>query len=192
MRRKAIVAALLGAAVLIALGISAFAMAGGRSHKIQARGGLTGYQEVAALSTSGHGTFEAKINDAGTAFDWKLTFGDLVGTVTQSHIHFGQMSVSGGISIWLCGTATNPGPAGTATCPSPGGTVTGTASAATVVGPSGQGIAAGEFNEILAAIRAGKAYANVHSTTYPVGEIRAQLNSHGQGDQGDQGDDDDD
>jgi hypothetical protein len=45
-----------------------------------------------------------------------------------------------------------------------------------VIGPSVQGITAGEFDEILAAIRAGKAYANVHSTTWPGGEIRGQLN----------------
>jgi hypothetical protein len=188
MRRKTIVAALFGAAVVMALGVSAFAMAGGGGADIKARGGLTGFQEVPVLSTSGHGTFQARINDAGTAFDWRLTFGDLVGNVTQSHIHFGQLSVNGGISIWLCGTAAFPGPAGTAACPTPGGTVTGTASAATVVGPAGQGIAAGEFAEILAAIRAGKAYANVHSTTYPGGEIRAQLSSH----HGDDEDDDDD
>jgi CHRD domain-containing protein len=180
MRRKAIVAALLGAAVLVALAISAFAMAKDGGPKIEARhGGLSGFQEVPVLSTSGHGTFEARINKDDTAFDWTLTYGDLVGNVTQSHIHFGQPGVNGGISIWLCGTAALPGPAGTAPCPTPGGTVTGTASAATVVGPSGQGIAAGEFAEILAAIRAGKAYANVHSTTYPGGEIRAQLSGGG-------------
>ena len=191
MRRKTLVAALLGAAIFVALGITAFAMAGSRGHDIKARGGLTGYQEVPALSTTGHGTFEARVNDAGTAFDWKLTFGDLTGNVTQAHIHFGQLSVNGGISIWLCGTASNPGPAGTAACPTPGGTVTGTATAATVVGPAGQGIAAGEFNEILAAIRAGKAYANVHSTVYTGGEIRAQLSTRGHDDEDDDDDDDD-
>jgi hypothetical protein len=43
-------------------------------------------------------------------------------------------------------------------------------------GALAQGIAAGEFDEILAAIRAGKAYANIHTTTWPAGEIRGQLN----------------
>ncbi len=32
------------------------------------------------------------------------------------------------------------------------------------------------WSEALAAIRAGKAYANVHSTKWPGGEIRGQLN----------------
>ena len=177
MRRKGIVAALLGAAVLMALGISAFAMAGPGSNGIEAIDGLIGYQEVPVLSTTGNGAFAAAVNADDTAFDWTLTYDGLMAPVTQAHIHFGQRSVNGGISIWLCGTATNPGPAGTAPCPTPGGTVTGTATAASVVGPAGQGIAAGEFSEILAAIRAGKAYANVHSSMFPGGEIRGQLNS---------------
>ena len=45
-----------------------------------------------------------------------------------------------------------------------------------MIGPSGQGIAPGEYAELLRAIRAGATYANVHTTKYPAGEIRAQLN----------------
>jgi hypothetical protein len=181
MRRKTIVAALFGAAVVMALGISAFALAGAGSSKIEALDGLVGYQEVPAISTTGGGTFEASVNADDTAFDWTLTYDALTGSVAQAHIHFGQRSVNGGISIWLCGTAASPGPAGTAVCPPPPATVTGTATAADVVGPAGQGIAAGEFAEILAAIRAGKAYANVHSSLFPGGEIRGQLNSKDKG-----------
>ena len=44
-----------------------------------------------------------------------------------------------------------------------------------MTGPAGQGIAPGEYEELLRAIRAGATYANVHSTKYPGGEIRAQL-----------------
>jgi hypothetical protein len=44
-----------------------------------------------------------------------------------------------------------------------------------VVGPTGQGIGPQEFDELLRAIRAGVTYANVHSTTFGGGEIRAQL-----------------
>jgi hypothetical protein len=54
--------------------------------------------------------------------------------------------------------------------------VTGTISAADVgTGSSAQGVAAGEFEEFIAAIRSGNAYANVHSTQSPGGEIRGQL-----------------
>jgi hypothetical protein len=46
------------------------------------------------------------------------------------------------------------------------------------VGPPaapGQGIEPGAFAEIAAAIREGVAYANVHSSKWPGGEIRGQL-----------------
>jgi CHRD domain len=50
--------------------------------------------------------------------------------------------------------------------------VSGKITAADVVGPAGQGIAATEFAEFLAAIKAGATYANVHTTGRTGGEIR--------------------
>jgi hypothetical protein len=46
-----------------------------------------------------------------------------------------------------------------------------------------QGINTGEFDELLRAIRAGKTYANVHSTTWPAGEVRGQIRPAAQHDQ---------
>ena len=42
--------------------------------------------------------------------------------------------------------------------------------------PRAQGIAAGEFDELVDAIRDGFTYANVHSSLSPGGEMRGQLN----------------
>jgi hypothetical protein len=55
------------------------------------------------------------------------------------------------------------------------GTVTGMWTPASVVGPAGQGIAPGEWQELIRALRADAVYANVHSQTYPAGEIRDQV-----------------
>ena len=55
------------------------------------------------------------------------------------------------------------------------GTVTGTIVPAQVLTATGQGINAGEFDEVVRAIRAGAAYANVHSATFGPGEIRGQI-----------------
>ena len=83
--------------------------------------------------------------------------------------------MNGGIVIWLCGTATNPGPAGTQTCPQ-SGTITGTITAANVIAAAAaQQLTAGELDEVIAAIRAGVAYVNVHTAVSPGGEIRGQL-----------------
>ena len=141
---------------------------------------LIGYQEVPSVSTPASGEFNARIARDETSITYELTYGDLIGTVQQSHIHFGQRGVNGSVVIWLCQTTTTPAPATVAAitpfCPQ-SGTVTGTITAANVVaGAAGQQIVAGELAEVIAAIRAGVAYANVHATPLnPGGEIRGQI-----------------
>ena len=44
-----------------------------------------------------------------------------------------------------------------------------------VIGPEAQGIEPGAFAELIAAMRAGHTYANVHSSKWPTGEIRTQI-----------------
>jgi hypothetical protein len=139
---------------------------------------MNSYQEVSTLSTTGNGTLVAELD--GDVIRYTLTFGGLEGgTVTQAHIHLGRRAVNGGIIAWLCGGPVLTGPAGTPTCPQPGGTVSGEIRAAQVVGPTAQGIAPMEFAELVAALRAGAVYANVHTTTYGGGEIRGQVNEKG-------------
>lgn len=136
---------------------------------------LSGYEEdPAALSTTGTGQFRARIDDRDQEITYRLSYAGLEGNVTQAHIHFGGRAQSGGVSVFLCTNLGN-GPAGTQTCPAAPATIAGTLRPADVVGPAGQGIAAGEFAELVAAIRAGTTYVNVHSSKYPAGEIRAQL-----------------
>ena len=94
------------------------------------------------------------------------------GVVIAAHIHFSQQAVNGGIAAFLCGGGGKPA------CPTPAGTVTGRIVPADLVGPGGQGIDAGEptaFDELLAAIRAGFTYVNVHTTRWTGGEIRGQI-----------------
>jgi hypothetical protein len=168
---KSLKVALVAALVLT---VGAAAMAAATGSRWSARTNLTGYEEVPAISTSGGGSFRASIQKRGMEIEFKLTYGRLVGTVTQAHIHFGQLSVNGGIMVFLCSNLGN-GPVGTAACPVDG-SVSGTLTAEDVVGgANGQGIAAGEFAEMVKAIRSGVAYVNVHSTLYPGGEIRGQL-----------------
>jgi len=187
MSKLAFRAVVLGAVIGL-LGIVSFAVAGGGKNHL--KGTLTGYQESgpADISTAANGTFELEIGKGDTEISYKLTYSGLESDVKQSHIHFGKAGLSGGISMWLCGTASNPGPAGTQTCPqsaTKAAPVTGTLTAENVVGPVSQGILAGQFDEILAAIRAGHAYANVHTATFGSGEIRAQIGDEDKGKHGD-------
>jgi hypothetical protein len=141
-------------------------------------GRLTGYQEVPALSTSGKGTFRASIRSGGSAIRYRLSYAGLEAEPLQAHIHLGQPGVNAGVIAFLCDN-TGAGPAGTDPCPDPPATVEGTLRAADVIGPEDQGIDAGQFGELVRAMRAGATYANVHTEKYPGGEIRAQLRRRG-------------
>ena len=148
----------------------------------QIRALLTGYEETpAAVSTTGRGEFVATIDSDGDAIHYRETFSGLQGTVTQSHIHVGQLSITGSIVIFLCQTATNPDPTGLAPqCPQQG-TVTGKITAANVIAGATitQQLQAGDLAAVITAIRAGAAYANVHTNLSPGGEIRGQIRTVG-------------
>ena len=123
------------------------------------------------------GRFEARIDGKAGTITYDLAFFGLTGDVQQAHIHVGQRSVNGGISVFLCQTEPSPDPTGLAPrCPKLG-KVSGVLQAANMIeGPIvGQGITPGEFNELNAAIRAGVAYVNEHSSTFPGGEARGQI-----------------
>ena len=170
-----------GVAVLGAAGVGTAAIAHDRS-RLDAF--LNGYEEPPAISTEAKGFFKASISRDDTSIRYTLLYngpfnpGATTPTVTQAHIHIGQLSINGGISVWLCGTA-NTQPAPTVPkppdCPAPGTPVSGTLTSDNVIGPAGQGIQAGEFAELVRALRGGVAYANVHTTTHPGGEIRGQV-----------------
>lgn len=179
MRRKGMFAALVATGVA-ALAVAAYALAGGAGtgfNHLSAT--LQGYQETPSISTTGTADFTADVAKDGQSVSWQMTYSNLQGNVTQSHIHFGQRGVAGGISVFLCTNLGN-GPAGTQPCPGPhDGSISGTFGPNDVIGPTAQGIAAGEWDELVKAIDAGMAYANIHSTLWPAGEIRAQLNETG-------------
>jgi hypothetical protein len=180
MRRRGVIATL--AVGVAALGIAAFALAGGSGAGFNhLKATMSGYQEVPSVSSGGTADFMADVSQDGSSIAWQLTYSGLEGDVQQSHIHFGQRSVNGGISVFLCTNLGN-GPAETQVCPQ-AGTISGTITAADVspnipatLAARNQGINTGEYGELVRAIGAGKAYANLHTTTWPGGEIRAQLN----------------
>jgi hypothetical protein len=138
------------------------------------RAQLSGYNEVPAVSTKASGHFRMRIDRQDATITWELRYEGIESAVQQAHIHFGQHSVNGGVSVFLCSNLGN-GPAGTQACPQAEATLTGTITASQVLGPGGQGLAAAEFDELLAAIRSGVTYVNVHSATFPGGEIRGQI-----------------
>ena len=181
MKKLGLATLLVAGLAMVAFGIYAVAGPGKKNLKADL---LNGYQEAtpAGVSSPATGTFRVDVDDASQTISYELTYSNLTTPATQAHIHFGNRYDSGGVSAFLCGP--QPAAGDKPTCP-PGNTsdvvtVTGTIDPGDVIGPAAQGIAAGEWQELVEAMRAGVTYANVHTTQFPQGEIRAQINDDDQ------------
>ncbi len=159
-------------ALLVAVGVGTYALAGGGSNRFQAKT-LIGFEENPDISTAASGRLQLRVNEGAQTITYTLRYSGLEGTVQQAHVHFGKRGVNGGIMLFLCSNLDNA-PDGTPACPQ-SGTVARTAPASDVLAIDAQGIEAGNFAELVAAMRAGRAYANVHSEKWPGGEIRSQI-----------------
>jgi len=177
-KRTAVTVLLVCGLAIAVLVLGSYAMAGDGKTSVKADP-LTGYQEAtpAGVSSAGTGSFSATIDDDASTISFELTYSGLTTPASQAHPHFGNRFTSGGVSAFFCGGGGKPAcPPGT----SDEAVVTGTIVPSDVIGPAGQGIAAGEFGELVDAIRAGVTYVNVHNATFPAGEIRGQINDDDQ------------
>ena len=143
---------------------------------------LSGFFEIGpinnntgAILTSGSGKLTLVVER--NVAEYSLSYSGLTSNVTQAHIHFGKVHDAGGIFVFLCTNLGN-GPAGTPACPPGGGTVTGTITAASILAVPTQNVPAGKFDVLLEALASDTAYANVHTTNFPGGEIRGQVEVH--------------
>jgi CHRD domain len=183
--RKAL---LLGLVVIFGvLAVSAVALAdrgkgkGNGNKNFSAR--LNGWEEVPSQVTTGSGSFRARVVSP-TQIDFTLRYRNLEGTVTTAaHIHIGSRHEVGGVSAWLCG-----GPTGQPACPpgnnATGVTINGSIMANDIVDLASQGVEAGNFADLLRAMRKGESYANVHTNRIGAagGEVRGQIRKGGDDD----------
>ena len=149
----------------------------------------TGNRFVAVLSaqeevptptgdTAGRGVATFKLSPDGSSLDFKLNVAN-IDDVTQSHIHCGAPGVAGPVVVFLFGFVAD------------GVTVNGRLSEGTITPanviarPDSAACPGGiaDFEDLLAKMRSGQAYVNVHTIENPPGEIRGQLrcNIPGQG-----------
>ena len=143
------------------------------------RADLTGLEEVPVVNTVASGKFRARISRDEQSIEYRLSYSGLQGTVSQAHIHIAQPSVNGSIVIWLCQTATNPGPATDPYRVSRVRRLHRDDHGADIViagGTASQQLNANDLASVIALIRAGAAYANVHTLPNSTGgEIRGQI-----------------
>lgn len=135
-----------------------WAGAAGMQKKIAAK--LSGSEQVPRVQTKGSGQFQGTINGE-KSISYQLKYSGLSSRVTAAHIHSGMRKTNGAIIAFLCG-------GGTPACPASGGTAKGTITAANL-NPRG------DLPEVIRTITSGNAYVNVHTTKYPDGEIRGQI-----------------
>lgn len=129
---------------------------------------LTGAEEFPdPRDTDAQGQATFQINEDGTAISYKLNVANIE-NVRQAHIHLAPAGANGDIVAWLY-------PAAPPQVLIPGrtqGTLgEGELTAASLVGP----LAGQPLSALIAAMRNGGAYVNVHTSQFPPGEIRGQL-----------------
>jgi len=140
---------------------------------------LAGDNEVPARDTRGVGEVKFQLSDDGTVLEYRLISSNIT-NVVQSHIHIAPEGVNGPIVVFLFGLVA---PGGGRT---DGVLATGSVTAANFIGP----LAGHPMADLIAALRSGGAYVNVHTNDgvdgvntgpgdFPGGEIRGQIRTAG-------------
>jgi hypothetical protein len=131
---------------------------------------LKGDHEVPPNDSKGSGVAQFELSDDGTSMRYKLVVANTE-NVTQAHIHIGPRGANGPVVVFLYGFNA----AGT----SENGVLSeGEFTAANLIARPAIGFGA-TMPELVAALRSGNAYVNVHTIQIPGGEIRNQVRAAG-------------
>jgi len=101
----------------------------------------------------------------GTTVHYTIEVDDIT-NIVAAHIHSGAAGVNGSIRVFFYGNG-SPNPGGAVSFTDKSILVTGSFTAADVTGVS--------FADLLNQMRNGTAYTNVHTTAFPGGEMRGQI-----------------
>jgi hypothetical protein len=143
-------------------GIAALAACGGSSSSNNFGATLAGSGEVPATTSTATGT--ATITVSGATGTYTVTYSGLSGAPTASHIHVGSATVAGPVVVPFSNLST-----GTT------GTFSGSFSTSDIHPSTDPPVST--MNDLVAQMRAGNAYVNIHTTAHPGGEIRGQLSA---------------
>jgi len=160
-----------------ALFAGAVAFSNSYAHAEEFVASLSGFNEIGALNnatgailSNGKGSLVLTLHRQARTAEFSLTYSGLSSPVTVAHIHFGKVHVAGGVIVFFCGGG------GQGDCPA-SGNVSGTISAGNVQAIASQNVTAGDFAAREDALTTNTAYANVHTSMFPAGEIRGQIHS---------------
>lgn len=164
MRKALALAAVLAGGVVV---VAAVAVAGDNSNwttHLQGR-----YELPVAVDSQGQGTAIFQLAKDGESMSYKLIASN-IDNVTQAHIHLrsSATALTGGVVVWLYPSAP---PAMLIPGRHDGILAEGTFTSANFVGA----LAGMSMEDLVAAMNAGLTYANVHTTAFPPGEIRGDI-----------------
>lgn len=126
--------------------------------------------EVPPTDSQGRGSAIFHLSDDGTTLHYKLIVAN-IDHVTQSHIHLAPAGVNGPIVVFLFGFVAGG-------VSEDGVLAEGDITAANLIARPAINFHA-TMAELLAAMRSGGAYVNVHTVAHPGGEIRDQVSENG-------------
>jgi hypothetical protein len=160
------------AALLLAFAVVGLAAAGTDQRNFRTH--LNGAEEVPARDTKAQGQAIFHLSKDGTSLDFKLIVANIE-NVVAAHIHCGATGVNGPVGVTLfVGTPAS-------------GRVDGVLAEGTITAPDpGNGCGWADLGAVVAAMRSGNTYVNVHTNDgvppantgpgdFPGGEIRGQV-----------------
>jgi hypothetical protein len=132
---------------------------------------LTGAEEVPPVDTDAVGVATIRLSTDRTELSYRLIAAN-IDDVTQAHIHCGSPAVAGPVVAFLYGFQLIEGTF-------QGVLATGTITDADVIArpdsPACPGGVSADLDDIIAKIRSGEAYVNVHTVAFPAGEIGSDI-----------------
>jgi hypothetical protein len=132
---------------------------------------LTGAEEVPPVVTRAQGQAIFQLSRDGTTLRFRLLAANIQ-NVTMAHIHLGSKGLNGPVVAWLYPAAPPP-----QLIPGrfSGVLAEGVLTEVNLVGP----LAGASMKDLVDEIMAGQTYVNVHTSQFPAGEIRGQINYAG-------------
>src|SRR5438552_1516371 len=193
MKKLCLSAALAAIAVLLIGNLSTQANNNNDGNALRFSTRLSTFNEVPPKANGASGTFRARLSEDGTTLSWTFTWSGLSGPPLFAHIHFGLKGANYPVMTFFCGGPKgNPDIPQKPDCPqTTSGSLTGTTTAADIIAlntaraTTDQALDQHDFAGFLRALGAGSAYANMHTTRFPGGEIRGQIAAH-RGDEDDE------
>jgi hypothetical protein len=169
MKKKLLIVLLLFA--LLTMGASTAAARGSRD---TFRATLSGQEEVPPVDTQASGQAQFQLSSDGATLHFRVVVRNIV-DVTQAHIHCGPVGANGPVVAFLYPDAPPP-----QLIPGPfsGLLASGALTDASIVPQPDSPVCPGgvaTLDDLMAHMRSGNTYVNVHTVAYPGGEIRGQI-----------------